>query len=330
MKKLIKKHQNGAKLSQNIQYKVGDYYYKKNDGTIVVIPKEFYERNKGKSYWKGIENAVNATNNSFREAVEHGLSDYRNYREFNSYLPEGYSFRNSGLIVSSNGTYYVPSFYKETNRVGINREASPLQFTIYPGKPIEKQLTYYPIYDKKPLDTAENNTIKVLTENDFEKQYAPIRDFKSEGDINTLRYYAPTNPEADTSGYVYKQVLREPEPEYDWDNYDKESYKIYSNQLNNWFDAYDKSLKNILVNDIPEGFNTITEQTFKTLYSDPEDKYKDLVKTKYENPAIVLKGRTLPVKYFSNGYGDYKKGIYLPDGTDNVFAKGGRLKLIRR
>jgi flagellar basal body rod protein FlgC len=66
------------------------------------------------------------------------------------------------------------------------------------------------VYDRKPLD-ATNNTIKVLTEDDFEKQYAPVRDFKS-GSINIIRYYAPTNPQADTSGYVYKQVLQEPEP----------------------------------------------------------------------------------------------------------------------
>lgn len=136
------------------------YHYHNAQGEKVVITPEDWEANVGKPYFKEIEAAVRAEQ-AAHPAPEYEVNPnfvrdlrstyagnmgygYQNYKNFQHNLPQGYSFTPEGVIIGPDGTAYVQSGYRQSPRFTYSTD-NPLQFTINQGKPIERNLTFYPV-----------------------------------------------------------------------------------------------------------------------------------------------------------------------------------------
>lgn len=150
------------------------YHYHDSNGNKIVITPEEWEANVGKPYFKEIEDAVRAEQaahpgpeyevnpdfvrdlrSTYRSNMGNG---YQNYRNFSSYLPQGYTFSSEGMIVDQQGNYYVQSGYIQTPRFTYSTD-NPLNVNL---SSINKNLKFYPInMDKRikaplPVDKVMN------------------------------------------------------------------------------------------------------------------------------------------------------------------------------
>ena len=177
------------------------YHYHDAAGNKIVITPEGWEANVGKPYFKEVEDAVRAEqaahpapeyeiNPNFvrdlRSTYSYNMgSSYQNYRNFSSSLPQGYTFTSEGMVVDPQGNYYVQSGYRQSPRFTYSTD-NPLQFTIHKGKPIERNLTFYPVnMDRRvkaplPVDrvmdvNAEyDNAISSYLNNQFDLVSVPV------------------------------------------------------------------------------------------------------------------------------------------------------------
>lgn len=102
-------------------------------------------------------------------------SNLQNYRELENYLPEGYKFRNSGLIQGPNGELYAQKGYQ-----GNLNYNNPFTITFYKGKPIQKDVQFYPI----------NDVPEYMIEDNSKKYYKPI-----------YQYFYGVNPNKESDNY---------------------------------------------------------------------------------------------------------------------------------
>lgn len=102
-------------------------------------------------------------------------ANLQNYRELENYLPKGYKFRNSGLIQGPNGELYAQKGYH-----GNLNYNNPFTITFYKGKPIQKDVQFYPI----------NDVPEYMIEDDSKKYYRPI-----------YQYFYDVNPNKESDNY---------------------------------------------------------------------------------------------------------------------------------
>lgn len=179
MLKLIQRYKQGNKSPDNDPD--NPYHYHNAKGEKIVITSEDWKANVSKPYFKEIEDAVRAEQAAYpapeyevnpdfirdlRSTYRSNMGNgYQNYRNFSSSLPQGYTFTSEGMIVDPQGNYYVQSGYRQSPRFTYSTD-NPLRFTINKGKPIEKNLTFYPVnMDKRvkaPLPV--NRTLNINQE----------------------------------------------------------------------------------------------------------------------------------------------------------------------
>jgi len=159
MVKLIQRYKQGNKSPDHDPD--NPYHYHNAKGEKVVITPEDWEANVGKPYFKEIEDAVKAEqaaypgpeyevnpafvrdlNNSV--ATARGQNGMLNYVGYKNQLPQGYTINENGIIFDDKGQAYVQESYPQSARFTYNTD-SPLQFTFNKGKPIERNVNFYPI-----------------------------------------------------------------------------------------------------------------------------------------------------------------------------------------
>lgn len=216
------------------------YHYHDANGNKIVITPEEWEANVGKPYFKEIEDAVRAEQAAYpgpeyevnpdfvrdlRRTYSYNMgSGYQNYRNFSSSLPQGYSFTDEGMIVDPQGNYYVQSGYRQTPRFTYSTD-NPLQFTIHKGKPIERNLTFYPVnMDKRvkaplPVDRVMDvgneyeNSINNYIENNVRYKFNTFDDDKGWWRLNIPEYVVRRI--ANANGDVVHSVINLSKKEYD-------------------------------------------------------------------------------------------------------------------
>lgn len=169
------------------------YHYHDAEGNKVVISPEDWEANVGKPYFREIEDAVKAEqaahpgpeyeiNPAFVRdlnssvAAARGQNGMINYVGYKNQLPQGYTINENGIIFDDKGQAYVQESYPQSTRFTYNAD-SPLQFKFNQGKPIERNVNFYPVNMdmkvKPPLpvdrvmdvDAERENTIKTIQDN---------------------------------------------------------------------------------------------------------------------------------------------------------------------
>ena len=147
------------------------YHYHTPEGEKVVITPEEWEANKGKPYFKEIEDAVNAEREAHpgpeyeidQNYVNRLNRDYGsgigstngayNFRGYASQLPEGYTISDQGVIYDNEGNAYVQDWF--THRDYPYDVDDPITFTFNKGKGSERNEEFYPVKlkttIKKPL-----------------------------------------------------------------------------------------------------------------------------------------------------------------------------------
>lgn len=273
------------------------YHYHTEDGKKVVITPEDWEANVGKPYFREVEAAVRAeqvahpapeyeVNPAFvrdlRSTYQYNMGNgYQNYKYFSSVLPQGYSFTDEGLIVDSQGNYYVQSGYRQSPRFTYNIN-SPLQFTINKGKPIEKTLIFYPInMDKElksslPVDVVRN----IPTEKSMLKNK---KLFRYNSDYNEEMWWIFRNhPKLNSEDYVYLT-------DNEYNDAIKYIRDFLTKQYKNNPDSYGVDLNNRIAYDIKE-FNKLGK------WINPNDKY-------------IEQHTTLPLLNFEGMYKDFYNSL---------------------
>ena len=133
------------------------YHYHDSNGNKIVITPEEWEENVGKPYFREVEAAVRAEQAAYpvpeyevnpdfvkdlRSTYRSNMGNgYQNYKNFSSYLPQGYTFSSEGMIVDPQGNYYVQSGYRQTPRFTYSTD-NPLNVNL---SSINKNLTFYPV-----------------------------------------------------------------------------------------------------------------------------------------------------------------------------------------
>lgn len=209
--KLIKKYKTGGDYDPD-----HPYHYHTKDGQKVIITEDDWNANVGQPYFKNIEEAVNAERQAYSvpeyeidpEFVK-GLSNSHaafiaqndrayNYSGLSHQLPEGYTMDSNGLLLDKDGNAYVIKWYNGKYTYDTEK---PLNITFYKGKPIEKNVTFYPVNMdrrvKAPLPV--NRTLNV------DKEYNDaVTDYIKNNNIRKLMYYTPwIQSSADPVIYVY-------------------------------------------------------------------------------------------------------------------------------
>ena len=191
MTKLIKRYKQGNKSPDHDPN--NPYHYHTGDGKKVVITSEDWEANVGKPYFREIEDAVKSEQEAYPKpeyeinpafmrdlnssvAAARGQNGMINYAGYRNQLPQGYTINENGIIFDDKGQAYVQESYPQSARFTYNTD-SPLQFTFNQGKPIERNVNFYPVNMdmrvKEPLpvdrildvNDERENAIKTIQDN---------------------------------------------------------------------------------------------------------------------------------------------------------------------
>lgn len=191
------------------------YHYHDAEGNKVVISPKDWEANVGKPYFREIEAAVKAeqaaypspeyeVNPTFMRDLNSSVATVRgkngmiNYVGYKNQLPQGYTINENGIIFDDKGQAYVQESYPQSNRFTYNTD-HPLQFTFNQGKPIERNVNFYPVdmdmRVKEPLPIDRVMNVKEEYEN-------AISNIPTKFKMPWLGRFAKYLPEGYTQSYI--------------------------------------------------------------------------------------------------------------------------------
>lgn len=269
------------------------YHYHTPSGEKVVVTPEDWEKYKDDPTFREVRAAVEAEQTAYPKpeyevdpswlktlnevyASQRYLpgNNYYNYKYFANQLPEGYTINENGLVFDSSGNAYVQGQFNGGKNFTYDR-SKPITFTFNQGKPIERNVNFYPVNMNKrvkpplPVDKIiDVGNEKAIAVNNY---------------INNNRVVENSIIPTYNIGYVTKEEVLEPDWHINGNSYNTKEQKMpYLYAMGN----PNKPVVSVLEED-----ENIINDFFKELYNNRnyvrnEGKYPDITK---EQALILLK-----------------------------------------
>ena len=354
--KLIPKHKTGYFLDYD---PTNPYHFHTEQGEKVVIEPEQYEKHKDEPYFANIRKQVEEhqaaypgpeyeINPSFVESLKstygnhgnvmRGPTDSYQVNYINSQLPKGYHITSEGPIIGPDGTPYVQQGFKDSPKFKVDKNGTPISYSINKGKPVERTYTYYPVITEKAL----KQSLSVDRTYDVDKAYKKAyKDYMVNNSGTIYNVWAQTswgsvadgNPETqytnNAKGSIeYYDLQGNPHiKEFTYDGSDKYGFGKTARTLHSKIPFINKTFRN---KEDAEKFKQYLEYNSNNAVY-PE---KWFIESTYnKNPKNILYPQILE-KFFIPSDDEVKNSIML--GTDlyanggNLFYKGGLIQKHQR